>query len=185
VTPPRPASSDMPTPPTWLRQAHAAPTAQIRSPRPPDSPSLLRLRNQKKSSIAAPAKIRWEADRPCGGQHEVDPVAVVDEEGRRLDGGGDDLLDVKAGQLGPVCLRSEYSPTTRTFQETLAPVWSVYREIVRHQSETEGDWVGGVEGESERRKPLISCFWGLFQRPYQTSLLPCWDPFVSNKGGGL
>jgi hypothetical protein len=32
----------------------------------------------------------------------VDPVAVVDWEGRRLDGGGDDLLDVKAGQLGPI-----------------------------------------------------------------------------------
>jgi hypothetical protein len=31
---------------------------------------------------------------------------------------------------------------TRTFRETLAPVWSVYREIVCHQSETEGDWVG-------------------------------------------
>ncbi|KAE8022685.1 hypothetical protein FH972_008467 [Carpinus fangiana] len=39
----------MPTPPTWLRQAH---TAQIRYPRPahrpPSSPSLLRLKNQKK-----------------------------------------------------------------------------------------------------------------------------------------
>ena len=37
-----------------------------------------------------------------GGKDEVDPVPVVDGEGFGLDGGGDDLLDGEAGEVGAV-----------------------------------------------------------------------------------